>query len=48
MIPNFSNQTVYIHEYTLFPRARVEIQVNKFPSELLIASYIETDKKLII
>ncbi|APM40519.1 ImmA/IrrE family metallo-endopeptidase [Clostridium kluyveri] len=31
-----SNQTSYIHEYTLFPRGRVEIEANKFAAELLI------------
>ncbi|WP_446897480.1 ImmA/IrrE family metallo-endopeptidase [Clostridium sp. LBM24168] len=31
-----SNQTVFIHEYTLFPRGKVEIQANKFAAELLI------------
>lgn len=31
-----NNSTVYIHEYTLFPRGRVEIEANKFAAELLI------------
>ncbi|AZV56040.1 ImmA/IrrE family metallo-endopeptidase [Clostridium sp. AWRP] len=31
-----TNQTSYIHEYTLFPRGKVEIEANKFAAELLI------------
>lgn len=31
-----NNHAVYIHEYTLFPRGKVEIQANNFSAELLI------------
>lgn len=31
-----SSATTYIHEYTLFPRGKVEIEANKFAAELLI------------
>lgn len=31
-----NNNSIYIHEYTLFPRGRVEIEANMFSAELLI------------
>ena len=31
-----SNQTSHIHEYTFFPRDKVEIEANNFATELLI------------
>ncbi|MCR3760293.1 ImmA/IrrE family metallo-endopeptidase [Clostridium felsineum] len=31
-----SSATTYIHEYTLFPRGKIEIEANKFAAELLI------------
>lgn len=31
-----NNRSIYIHEYTLFPRGRVEIEANIFSAELLI------------
>jgi len=34
-----NNKAVYIHEYTLTPRGKVEIEANKFAAELLINEY---------
>lgn len=31
-----NNTIVYIHEYTLFPRGKIEIEANEFAAELLI------------
>ncbi len=31
-----TKQTYYIHEYTLFPRGRIEIEANKFAAQLLV------------
>lgn len=31
-----NGNTMYIHEYTLFPRGKFEIEANKFAAELLI------------
>lgn len=38
-----SNRTVFIHEYTLFPRGKVELEANRFAAELLIDE-LEIDK----
>jgi len=34
-----SRQSFYLHEYTLFPKGKREIQANRFAAELLINEY---------